>query len=315
MRSTPPKFDPIHSSSQMAELIASVTGRPVAEALGQLRAEFDDPGSTVAADFEARGIERYRLTPGMTRFYSETDAFLFELAVWNRNAIKRLMLARILAWTERYRGRGLDVLSIGDGLGFDCLQLRRAGHRVTYFELPGKTEACARRVFQAAGADDVRVLTDPAALQPGSCDVLVCLDTLEHVPDPATLVGQFAAYLRPGGLLFVHAPFYMIHRRYPTHLRTSRRYSGSTKLFTDHGFRPIDGEPFWSPLVLAKADAAGRYPTSPLARRLMVHFGGAALSAGRVGLLPLRVVHAVRRHGNRWFDKGEADRPPAPTQA
>jgi len=174
---------------------------------------------------------------------------------------------------------------------------------VTYFELPGKTEACARAVFRLSDADDIRVLTDPADLRPGSCDVLVCLDTLEHVPDPADLVRQFAGYLRPGGLLFVHAPFYMIHPRYPTHLLASRRLSGSMRLFSDQGFRPIDGDLFWNPIVLAKPDAAGRCPASPLPRRLLVRLGGFVLCLGRYGLLPLSIVHAVRRRANRWFDK------------
>jgi hypothetical protein len=132
---------------------------------------------------------------------------------------------------------------------------------------------------------------------------LVCLDTLEHVPDPGDLVRQFATYLRPGGLLFVHAPFYMIHPRYPTHLRSSRQYSGSAALFTAHGFRPIDGEPFWNPIVLAKADASGKYPPSPLVRRILVRLGGLSMCAGRYGLLPLFIIHRVRRRANRWFDK------------
>jgi SAM-dependent methyltransferase len=256
----------------------------------------------VAEDFEARGIERFVMSEKMTRFYSESDGFLFELAVWNRNANKRFMCKRILGLIGDHFARPVDVLSIGDGMGFDCLEFSRAGHRVTYFELPGKTEACARRIFEATDAR-VTVLTDPAELQVGSCDVLVCLDTLEHVPDPSEMVRQIAGYLRPGGLLFVHAPFYMIHPRYPTHLKTSQKYAGSLELFTRHGLAPIDGDLFWNPILFAKADAGGQFPTTPFRRKFVIRAGAVILSLGRYGLFPLWLVHAIRRRGNRWFDK------------
>ena len=299
---TPMRFDPIHSSTQMAELISSVIHQPVPEVIERLKKEFLDPGSTVARDFESRGIERYVTTEQMMRFYGETDAFLFELAVWNRNANKRFMCRRILEMIDGHFARRVDVLSIGDGLGFDCLEFSRAGHHVTYFELPGKTEACARRVFQSSNVD-IRVLTETADLQPSSCDVLVCLDTLEHVPDPREMVCQIAGYLRPGGLLFIHAPFYMIHPHYPTHLKSSQKFSGDLSLYTDHGLRPIDGDIFWKPLLLAKADNDGHFPPVPWQKKFVLIAGGLILRLGRYGLYPRSLVHWIRVRGNRWFDK------------
>jgi 2-polyprenyl-3-methyl-5-hydroxy-6-metoxy-1,4-benzoquinol methylase len=296
------RFDPIHSSAQMAELISSVTHQPIDQVLQRLRKEFLDPGISVALDFESRGIERYVMSDAMTRFYSESDGFLFELAVWNRNANKRFMCGRILESIGNHFSRPVEVLSIGDGLGFDCLEFFRAGHRVTYFELPGKTEACARRIFESSGAK-ISVLTDPAELKPACCDVLVCLDTLEHVPDPVEMVRHIAGYLRPGGLLFVHAPFYMIHPRYPTHLKTNRKFAGSLRLFSQHGLRAIDGDLFWLPLILTKADVNGDYRTAAAKRRWVVRCGSLILSIGRWGLLPLWLIHSIRRWGNRWFDK------------
>jgi 2-polyprenyl-3-methyl-5-hydroxy-6-metoxy-1,4-benzoquinol methylase len=295
-------FDPIHNSQQMAELISSVTNQPVQIVHERLRSEFANPGISVARDFESRGVERYVMSDKMTRFYSESDGFLYELAIWNRNANKRFMCGNILrVISERFDAK-VDVLSIGDGLGFDCREFARAGHRVTYFELPGKTEACARKVFEQSDLP-VQVLTEPSELKSDCCDVLVCLDTLEHVPDPSEMVRQIAAYLRPGGLLFVHAPFYMIHPRYPTHLKSSRKYAGSLKLFQQHGLLPIDGDLFWNPLVLARADRSGKFPPVSLKTRLRLKAGSAILSLGRVGLLPLFLVHWIRRRGNRWFDK------------
>jgi SAM-dependent methyltransferase len=300
--STISRFDPIHSAQQMAELIASVTHQPVPEVLERLKEEFLDPGSTVARDFESRGIQRYVMSDEMTRFYSETDAFLYELAVWNRNANKRFMCRQILESIEKHFAKPVDVLSVGDGLGFDSLEFARAGHRVTYFELPGKTEACARQVFASSNVD-VRVLTETRDLQQCSCDVLVCLDTLEHVPDPREFVRQLAAYLRPRGLLFVHAPYYMIHPHYPTHLRSSRKFCGDLSLYTDAGLRPVDGDLFWKPLVLAKADKNGKFPETSAVKKMALLSGGMLLRLGRWGFYPRSLVHWIRKRGNRWFDK------------
>src|SRR4051812_11908864 len=128
-------FKPLRNASQMASLIAQVTGEPVERVLGRLEIEHCHPGRTVAQDFARHGVPFYTDGPEMAAFYESTDAFLYELAVWNRNLLKMSMrhfVRRHLA----LRQRPLDVLCIGDGLGFDSLDFARQGHRVTYFELP-----------------------------------------------------------------------------------------------------------------------------------------------------------------------------------
>jgi 2-polyprenyl-6-hydroxyphenyl methylase/3-demethylubiquinone-9 3-methyltransferase len=41
-----------------------------------------------------------------------------------------------------------------------------------------------------------------AAERPGSFDVVTCMEMLEHVPNPASVVAACAALVRPGGLVF-----------------------------------------------------------------------------------------------------------------
>jgi 2-polyprenyl-6-hydroxyphenyl methylase/3-demethylubiquinone-9 3-methyltransferase len=42
-----------------------------------------------------------------------------------------------------------------------------------------------------------------AAEQPGAFDVVTCMEMLEHVPDPASVLAACATLLKPGGRLFV----------------------------------------------------------------------------------------------------------------
>ena len=41
-----------------------------------------------------------------------------------------------------------------------------------------------------------------AAEQPGSFDVVTCMEMLEHVPDPASIVRACSALVKPGGWVF-----------------------------------------------------------------------------------------------------------------
>ena len=192
------------------------------------------------------------------------------------------------------QGRSLDVLSIGDGLGFDCLHFAARQHRMTYFELPGLSEQFARRLFKLSNRE-IPVLTDPAAIPKESYDAITCFDVLEHVPNPPELVRTFVSYLKPGGLFYVSAPFYMILPWYPTHLRSNRRYAGSVKLYEQAGLKLVNGQFTWYPLVFQKP------PISEAAcgGTTLVRMTGMVQSVGRIAAWPFLPVHLARRISNR----------------
>ncbi|NBU25635.1 MAG: 3-demethylubiquinone-9 3-O-methyltransferase, partial [Gammaproteobacteria bacterium] len=81
-----------------------------------------------------------------------------------------------------------------------------AGARVTGIDLSSAMIDVAR--LHAAGeALDIDYRHMPsdalAAAEAGRFDVVTCMEMLEHVPDPAAILADFAALLRPGGDLFV----------------------------------------------------------------------------------------------------------------
>ncbi|MDF6480594.1 bifunctional 2-polyprenyl-6-hydroxyphenol methylase/3-demethylubiquinol 3-O-methyltransferase UbiG, partial [Escherichia coli] len=53
-----------------------------------------------------------------------------------------------------------------------------------------------------------------AAREPGSFDVVTCMEMLEHVPDPASVVRACATLVKPGGYVF----FSTIHRNAKAYL-------------------------------------------------------------------------------------------------
>ena len=83
------RFNPLRNPQQMSELISSVTGEPTEQVLERLHDEFRYPGSEVGSDFKGHGLTPHVWDDGLVEFYQQTDAFLYELSMWNCNRLKR----------------------------------------------------------------------------------------------------------------------------------------------------------------------------------------------------------------------------------
>ncbi|MFK7852264.1 MAG: class I SAM-dependent methyltransferase [Akkermansiaceae bacterium] len=286
----------------MAGLISEVTSMPIATVESRLRKEELNIGSSVRVAFEksikSSGAERHVYNDAMEHFYETTDSFLYELAIWNLNQLKQEMGVWCCDWITRHLGK-CEVLSIGDGLGFECLRFARAGHEVTYFEVPGYCAEFAKKLFQNTHTM-VTHLTSPKAIPEASSDAIICLDVLEHVEDPVAFLEVLKGYLRPGGVLIAHAPFYMIHPNYPTHVAASRKFSGDSSLYTNAGFRVLDGRAMWNPIVL-QAPGGKRLPPAVLGK-LRLLLGKPYLMTGRNSVRPFRILHGMKRKYQARFD-------------
>jgi 2-polyprenyl-6-hydroxyphenyl methylase/3-demethylubiquinone-9 3-methyltransferase len=113
-----------------------------------------------------------------------------------------------LDWIDRTCG-GLDgkrVVDVGCGGGILTEAMAARGAVALGIDLGDKALGVARlHKLESGAAVEYRLVAAEAlaAEMPGAFDVVTCMELLEHVPDPAAIVGACAALARPGGTVVV----------------------------------------------------------------------------------------------------------------
>jgi len=102
--------------------------------------------------------------------------------------------------------QGLQVLDVGCGGGILADAMARLGAQVTGIDLAAKPLRVAQLHALEAQTPNVQYREVSAEAlaeqQPGSFDAVTCMEMLEHVPDPASVVRACAALVKPGGWVF-----------------------------------------------------------------------------------------------------------------
>jgi 2-polyprenyl-6-hydroxyphenyl methylase/3-demethylubiquinone-9 3-methyltransferase len=104
------------------------------------------------------------------------------------------------------RLRDARVLDVGCGGGILSEAMARAGARVLGIDLSQAVlDVAELHALQEKVAVEYRAVPaeELAAAAPGSFDLVTCMEMLEHVPDPAAMLGTLAALVKPGGNLIV----------------------------------------------------------------------------------------------------------------
>jgi 2-polyprenyl-6-hydroxyphenyl methylase / 3-demethylubiquinone-9 3-methyltransferase len=112
-----------------------------------------------------------------------------------------------LAWIEGLVPlTGLKVLDVGCGGGILADSMARKGAEVTGIDLSTKALKVAQLHALEASTEGVSYreisAEDLAAEQPGTYDVVTCMEMLEHVPDPSSVVRACSTLVKPGGWVF-----------------------------------------------------------------------------------------------------------------
>ena len=110
------------------------------------------------------------------------------------------------AFLELIDPRGLRVLDLGCGGGYNGALLKRAGAReVVGVELDAGAAAQARKRLDAVVQGDLAHL-DLAQLGDEPFDAILASDVLEHLADPEAVLARALTHLRPGGAVVVSLP-------------------------------------------------------------------------------------------------------------
>lgn len=129
---------------------------------------------------------------------------------WDENgpqkALHALNPARLAYVAERVPLRGARVLDVGCGAGLLSEALAKSGAQVVAIDLAPDLIKVAKLHRLESGIDvDYRLQSAEALAgeMPGGFDAITCMEMLEHVPDPGSILAACAALLKPGGRLFV----------------------------------------------------------------------------------------------------------------
>ena len=129
---------------------------------------------------------------------------------WDRDgpqkALHALNPARLGYVAERTSLRDAAVLDVGCGGGLLSEALAQAGAKVTAIDLAPNLLKVARLHGLESGIKvDYREMPveQLAEEAPGSFDAITCMEMLEHVPEPGSVIQACATLLKPGGRLFL----------------------------------------------------------------------------------------------------------------
>jgi SAM-dependent methyltransferase len=201
----------------------------------------------------------------------------YEAEEEGQRATARVELARV----ERFVPSGRRLLDFGCWVGFLASEASARGWEVVGVE-PSRWAA------ERARSRGVEVV-DEADLPAGAFSVVTMGDVIEHLPDPGATLDRVAAWLEPGGMVWMATPdagsrvARVLGRRWwsviPTHLHLFTRL-GMRRLLERHGY-----EVLWmrsSPKAFSVAYYLGRVGGySPVVGRALVSLARLAGVADR----------------------------------
>ena len=112
-----------------------------------------------------------------------------------------------LEWIDRHaKLKGMHTLDIGCGGGILSDSMARRGANVLGIDLAAKPLKVAQLHALEAGTENIayrEISAEALAAQaPGSFDVVTCMEMLEHVPDPSSIVHACATLVKVDGWVF-----------------------------------------------------------------------------------------------------------------
>ncbi len=228
----------------------------------KIEREIFNKGSIVAEawkKFAPRTIEE------IGDFYRKTDAYLYELLIDHQKDYRREIRRRILERLAIYNAK--TVLDYGGGVGLDSTAMSKAGMDVTFYEMNGITLKFAKMNF-AREKCTVQIRNSVNEIAPNSFDSVICIEVLEHVPNPPAVIADIHRLLKMGGIALITESFEDGNDRYASHLAGNKKYAGKIfKMMELQGFALTARWPDNKPLEFTKMSRNMHFHSLRIKRR------------------------------------------------
>lgn len=136
------------------------------------------------------------------KYYEESKDYIEAMATYNAMGKKLRLIEKIAKVIADIPGIK-TIVDYGCGVGSDSLHLNQLGYKVIAMDVQGLALVFAKGRFQKYGAK-IKIVESNYKSKIPKCDLILSLDTLEHVFDPyKTLDTMFAA--KPKAILLTTA--------------------------------------------------------------------------------------------------------------
>ena len=140
------------------------------------------------------------------------------------NRAKSDIAERCLHWLStllEYRLPSAKILDIGCSHGGFVALARQAGYDACGMELSPWVIDFAKNNF---GVPMIQGPVENAEISPGSLDVIVLMDVLEHLPNPKETIARCIDLLKPDGIFLIQTPQFLSEASYEDLLAKGNRF-------------------------------------------------------------------------------------------
>jgi SAM-dependent methyltransferase len=164
----------------------------------------------------------------VAQFYAESEYLADDLEAWHATPERQ-------AWTQAIvrvarANKVASVLDVGAGAGHDLRALRAEMPDAQLYGVEPNHELRRRLSGFCAGIEALDLV-------PIQADLVLCIDVLEHVPDPDALLAQIIERVKVGGLLVEASATH--DQSTPLHLPSLDGWEATDGLMAA-GFRPVE---------------------------------------------------------------------------
>jgi 2-polyprenyl-3-methyl-5-hydroxy-6-metoxy-1,4-benzoquinol methylase len=135
-------------------------------------------------------------------FYDEAEAYIYDLMWWHTLADDDSPLAYVVALQFGQQHGCRSCLDFGAGVGSGNVLFCTSGIDVTGADISSVLLAFSRWRLELRGLAAKFIDTKVDLLPSGAFDMVMAMDTFEHLVDPVQTVEQLWGCLKPGGFLF-----------------------------------------------------------------------------------------------------------------